>query len=37
MNNQKKLTPAEWGIMDVIWQIGGSPSIRDVVEKAFPK
>ncbi|MFC1568794.1 BlaI/MecI/CopY family transcriptional regulator [bacterium] len=30
-----KLTPVEWEIMDVIWKLGGSPSIRDVVNHAY--
>jgi len=32
-----KLTPAEWEIMDVIWQTGASPSVRDVLEHAYPE
>ncbi len=31
-----KLTPAEWGIMEAIWEIGGAPSVRDVMGHAFP-
>jgi len=30
-----KLTPAEWEIMDVIWQTGASPSVRDVLEHPY--
>jgi BlaI family penicillinase repressor len=36
MSNIEKLTPAEWEIMEAIWQLGGAPSVRDVLEKAFP-
>ena len=36
MAEQKKLTPAEWEIMESIWKLGGSPSIRDVVDHAYP-
>ena len=36
MSNIEKLTPAEWEIMETIWQIGGAPSVREVLEKAFP-
>ena len=35
LRNQK-LTPAEWEIMDVVWNLKGSPSIRDVWEHAYP-
>ncbi|MBN2414065.1 BlaI/MecI/CopY family transcriptional regulator [candidate division KSB1 bacterium] len=31
-----KLTPVEWEIMDAIWRIGASPSVRDVLEHAYP-
>ena len=31
-----KLTPAEWEIMDAIWLLGGSPSVREVLEHAYP-
>ena len=36
MAKKKKLTPAEWEIMETVWELGGSPSVRDVVEHAFP-
>lgn len=36
MSNTEKLTPAEWEIMETIWQLGGAPSVREVLEKAFP-
>ena len=36
MPNIEKLTPAEWEIMETIWQLGGASSVRDVLEKAFP-
>lgn len=35
-NNGTKLTVVEWEIMDSIWKIGGSPSVREVVDHAFP-
>lgn len=31
-----RLTPVEWEIMEAIWDIGDSPSIREVLEHAFP-
>ena len=36
MLNNNKLTPVEWEIMEVIWELEGSPSVRDVLEEAFP-
>lgn len=35
MSNNIKITPAEWEIMEAIWKLGGSPSVRDVLEHAF--
>ncbi len=37
MSKQVKLTPAEWEIMEAVWELGGSPSVRDVLEHAFSK
>ena len=37
MKKDVKMTPAEWGIMEAVWKIGGSPSVRDVLEFAFPE
>jgi predicted transcriptional regulator len=36
MSKKDKLTPAEWGIMEAVWELGGAPSVRDVLEHAFP-
>ncbi len=36
MANKLKLTPAEWEIMETIWNLGGSNSVREVLEHAFP-
>lgn len=36
MSDTKKLTPAEWEIMEAIWEMGGRPAIREVLEHAFP-
>ena len=36
MANAEKLTPVEWEIMETIWQLSGAPSVREVLEKAFP-
>ena len=36
MANNNKLTPAEWEIMDAVWMLGGAPSVRDVLERAYP-
>jgi predicted transcriptional regulator len=37
MSKRKKLTPAEWEIMEAVWELGKAPSVRDVLEHAFPK
>jgi predicted transcriptional regulator len=37
MSKSLKLTPVEWEIMEAIWEIGGSPTVRDVLEHAFPR
>ena len=34
--NNNKLTPAEWEIMEAIWKIGKTPSVREVLEHAYP-
>ena len=36
MRDHKRLTPAEWEIMESIWKLGGAPSIREVVDYAYP-
>lgn len=36
MVKSNKLTPAEWDIMETIWRLGGSPSVREVVDHAYP-
>jgi predicted transcriptional regulator len=35
--NKNILTPVEWEIMEAIWEIGGSPTVREVLEHAFPQ
>ncbi len=37
MPNNVKVTPVEWEIMEAIWELGGSPSIREVREFAFSR
>ena len=37
MSKELKLTQAEWEIMETIWKLGGTPSIREVLEEAYPK
>ena len=32
-----KLTPVEWEIMEAMWALGGSPSVRDVLDHAYPE
>ena len=36
MANTEKLTPVEWEIMEAIWELKGAPSVREVLEHAFP-
>jgi predicted transcriptional regulator len=36
MPAKSKLTPVEWEIMEAVWELGGSPSVREVLEHAFP-
>jgi len=36
MPARRKLTPVEWEIMEAVWELGGSPSVREVLEHAFP-
>ena len=36
MASGHKLTPAEWELMESIWTLGGSPSVREVMEHAYP-
>jgi predicted transcriptional regulator len=37
MKRRSGLTPVEWEIMEAIWELGGSPAVRDVLEHAFPR
>lgn len=36
MSGIEKLTPAEWEIMEAVWQLGGAPSVREVLDQAYP-
>jgi BlaI family penicillinase repressor len=36
MKKRARLTSVEWEIMEAIWSLGGAPSVRDVLEHAFP-
>ena len=36
MKKSIHLTPAELEIMEAIWELGGSPSVREVLEYAYP-
>ncbi len=36
MQRQQKMTPAEWEIMEAVWELGKAPSVRDVLEHAYP-
>lgn len=36
MSKPPKLTPAEWEIMEAVWELDGPASVRDVLEHAYP-
>jgi predicted transcriptional regulator len=36
MSKQPKLTPAEWVIMQTVWELDRPASVREVLEHAFP-
>ena len=36
MSKRRKLTPAEWEIMDAVWALSAPATVRDVLESAFP-
>jgi BlaI family penicillinase repressor len=36
MANNNKLSPVEWEIMETIWKLKGSPSVREVLQEAYP-
>lgn len=33
--SETKMTPVEWEIMEAVWRLGGSPSVREVVDHAY--
>lgn len=35
MLKNKKLTPVEWEVMEAIWEMGGAPSVRDIVDTKY--
>ncbi len=37
MARPEKLTPAEWEIMEAVWDLGGAPSVREVLQHAYPQ
>ena len=37
MKKKFNLSALEWEIMEVVWRIGGAPSVRQVLETAYPK
>jgi BlaI family penicillinase repressor len=36
MRARAKLTGAEWEVMEAVWSLGGSPSVREVLDHAYP-
>ena len=37
MSKRPKLTPAEWEIMQAVWDLDGPVSVRDVLERLYPR
>ncbi|MDH3214793.1 MAG: BlaI/MecI/CopY family transcriptional regulator [Candidatus Krumholzibacteria bacterium] len=37
MAKRNNLTPAEWEIMEVVWALGTEATVREVLERAYPK
>jgi BlaI family penicillinase repressor len=37
MKARAKLTGAEWEVMEAVWGLGGSPSVREVLDHAYPE
>ena len=37
MSTKPKLTPAEWEIMQAVWDLDGPVSVRDVLEHLYPE
>lgn len=36
MRKRNTVTRLEWEILEIVWQIGGSVSVRDVLETGYP-
>jgi len=36
VTGDQRLSGLEWEIMNVVWELGGRPSVRDVLECAYP-
>jgi predicted transcriptional regulator len=36
MSEPSKLTPAEWEIMEAVWDLNSPATVRDVLEHAYP-
>ncbi len=36
MAAKAQLTPVEWEIMEAVWSLGGAPSVREVLDRAYP-
>ena len=37
MSRKPRLTPTEWELMETIWSLGSAVSVRDVLERAYPR
>ena len=36
VKTKKRLSPLEWEVMNTIWALRKNPSVREVLEKAYP-
>jgi predicted transcriptional regulator len=37
MKRKLGLTAVEWEIMEAVWELGGSPAVREVLDHSFPR
>lgn len=37
MARRDNLTPAEWEVMEAVWDLGEDVTVRDILERAYPK
>ena len=37
MSQRPRLTPSEWELMETIWSLGSAVTVREVLERAYPR